>query len=266
MEEERVGPAGSPPAAPMPPPALPTPPGAMAAPSPAGPPGTASPPAVAEARRTIGKRDTLRDRIVEHLRRTGTDSISGITRVLTEAGGAPAHRLTVAGYLQALADAGVVREMDRPPSKLYQLQNPEAHWSLHQRIHRMLQDAGHGADATGVRLALAALQLAFGRPIFTAELLHAGFPTVPEDLRRVVVGDATRRTYRELFTHRTSPHILVPPRDPLLALEDDDPLLASDEVEELLRRVLVKSTGADHLVAERPAGPQQAQLDLGGAA
>jgi hypothetical protein len=35
-------------------------------------------------------------------------------------------------------------------------------------------------------------------------------------------------------------------------------------VEEAVRRVLLRATLAEHLVAERPAGPQQAQLDLGG--
>ena len=35
-------------------------------------------------------RDALRDRIVEHLRRAGHDSISGITRALQREGEAPA--------------------------------------------------------------------------------------------------------------------------------------------------------------------------------
>lgn len=230
--------------------------------SPPAEPAAAKPP---EAHRRLAKHDSLRDRIVEHLRRTGTDSISGITRVLLQSGSGPAHRLTIAGYLQALSDAGVLKEMDRPPSKLYQLQNAEAHWSLHQRIHRALQDTQLG-EADRVRITLAALQMVLGRPIFLAELLHAGFPSVPDDLRRIVVGDGTRRTYRDLFNHRASPAILVPPRDPLLALDEADPLLKSPQVAELLHRVLAKATGADHLVAERPAGPQQAQLDFGGLA
>jgi len=213
----------------------------------------------------LAREDSLRDRIVEHLRRTGTDSISGITRVLSAGGGAPVHRLTIAGYLQALTDAGALREMDRPPSKLYQLQNPESHWSLHQRIHRILQDTPVG-EGERVRLALAALQTILARPVFQAELLHAGFTAVPDDLRRVVVGDGTRRQYRDLFQRRASPSINVPPRDPLLALDDNDPMLKSEAVADLVRRVLAKATGAEHLVAERPAGPQQAQLDLGAGA
>ncbi|MES2154942.1 MAG: hypothetical protein V4510_07375 [bacterium] len=218
-----------------------------------------------DGRRALSRHATVRDRIVEHLKRTGTDSISGITRVLVGGGGAPAHRLTIAGYLQALSDAGVLREMDRPPSKLYQLQNPEAHWSLHQRLHRLLQETPR-AEAERVRLCLAALQSTLGRPIFQAELQHAGFASIPDDLRRVIVGDATRRTYRDLFSRRASPHIVVPARDPLLALDDNDPMLTSEAVADLLRRALLRATGTEHLVAERPVGPQQAQLDVGGKA
>ncbi|HEX2066176.1 MAG TPA: hypothetical protein VHI93_05120 [Candidatus Thermoplasmatota archaeon] len=223
--------------------------------------GEAAPAAEAPPRRFV--RDaTLRDRIVEHLRAHDHDSISGIARALSDGRAAPIHRLTVAGYLQALAEAGVLRELERPPSKEYKLANPEAHWSLHQRLHRALQDSPR-SEAEQARLALAALQGLLGRPVFAAELHHAGFATLPADLPRVVVGDATRRGYRDLFARRASPRIDIPPRDALHALPPGDPLLGSAAVEDLVRKVLLKATGAEHLLAERPAGPAQAQLALG---
>jgi hypothetical protein len=215
--------------------------------------------------RPVLRTHTLRDRIVEHLRATQADSISGISRFLASGGEAPVHRLTVAGYLQAMAEAGILRELDRPPSKLYQLQNPEAHWSLHQRLHRLLQESPL-PEAERCRLAIAALQRALGRPIFQAELQHAGFQQVPPGVDRVVVGDATRRQYRDLFGRRATPRIEVPARDPLLSLPEGDPLHSDPRVEELLRKVLLRATGAEHLVAERPTGPQQVALDLGGSA
>lgn len=210
----------------------------------------------------------LRDRIIEHLRRAGEDSISGITRAVSEGREHPIHRLTVAGYLQALAEAGVLKEVERPPSKDYQLQNPEMHWSLHQRIHRVLL-AGGRSERERIRLALAALQTTLGRPIFAAELVHAGFQSVPETMdgvERVTVADATRRHYKELFEKRHSPRIEVPPRDPLLQVPAGDPLLQSPTLQELLRKVLLKATGAEHLAWEKPAaGPAQASLlSLGG--
>lgn len=213
-------------------------------------------------RELVPRARTLRDRIVEHLKVAGADSISGIARTLTRDGEAPVHRLTIAGYLQALTEAGQLRELERPPSKLYQLSSPETHWSLHQRIHRALEDQPRSEEEQ-VRLALAALQRLLHRPVFQAELLHAGFTRMPQGVPRIVVGDSLRRQYRDLFDRRASPRIDVPPRDALFALADDDPLLASHPVEDLIERVLLRTTASEHLAVERGAGPQQAQLDFG---
>ena len=203
--------------------------------------------------------------IVEHLRRTGHDSISGIARALRREGEAPAHRLTVAGYLQAMTDAGQLKEVERPPSKEYLLASPEAHWSLHQRLWRLLQDAPRDEEER-VRLLLACLQVSLGRPIFAAELLHAGAPRLPDGLERHVVSDEVRRQYRRLFERKALPRIDVPQRDPLYHLPPGDPLLGSPVVHETLRRLAVKATGAEHLVAERPTAPTQKSLDLLGGA
>jgi DNA-binding transcriptional ArsR family regulator len=210
--------------------------------------------------------ERLRDRIVEHLRRVDHDSISGIARALSEGREAPLHRLTAAGYLQALAEAGILKEMERPPSKEYKLASPELHWSLHQRVHQALQDP-HRREDEQARLALAILQTTFGRPLFHAELLHAGY-TAPAlaGLPRIVVEDRPRRIYRDLFERRLTPRIEIPSRDPLHQLPEDDPALRHPLVQETLRRLLARATGADHLVAERLAPAAQATLDLGGPA
>ncbi len=223
------------------------------------PPGAPSPGAVA----TLPARDLLRDRIVEHLRRVGHDSISGITRALQREGEAPAHRLTVAGYLQAMADAGLLKEVERPPSKEYLLANPETHWSLHQRLWRLLQELPR-SDEERTRLLLACLQQVLNRPIFAAELLHAGAPRVPEALDRHVAPDDVRRAYRKLFDRKATPRIDIPQRDALLLLPPTDPSLGSAPVQETLRRIAAKATGADHLVAERAVAPTQKSLDFGG--
>ena len=206
-------------------------------------------------------KDTLRERIIEHLRRVHHDSISGITRALHREGEAPAHRLTVAGYLQAMTDAGLLKEVERPPSKEYLLQSPETHWSLHQRAWRLLQDQPRGEDDR-VRLLLATLQTLLGRPVFGAELLHAGVPRIPDGLERQIVADEVRRGYRKLFERKGTPRIEVPQRDALHQLPPGDPTLGSPLVAETIRRLSVKATGAEHLVAERPAAPTQKSLDL----
>jgi hypothetical protein len=113
----------------------------MEAPDPATEPALDTPADEAATPLPLGwARDTLRERIVDHLRRVGHDSISGIARALRRDGEAPAHRLTVAGYLQAMTDGGLLKEVERPPSKEYLLASPEAHWSLHQRLWRLLRD------------------------------------------------------------------------------------------------------------------------------
>ncbi len=221
-------------------------------------PAPASPPAGGGGSFVLG-RDTLRDRIVEHLRRVGHDSISGIARALQREGEAPAHRLTVAGYLQAMADAGLLKEVERPPSKEYLLANPETHWSLHQRLWRLLQDVPRPEEER-IRLLLACLQIVLNRPVFAGELLHAGAPRVPDSLERHVAPDEVRRGYRKLFERKATPRIDLPQRDALLMLPANDPLLASAPVQETLRRLAAKATGADHLVAERAAAPTQTSL------
>src|SRR5689334_7450367 len=170
-------------------------PGNAASPSAAGGPGSVP---GAGAFGVQWSKDTLRERIVVHLRRVGHDSISGIARALRREGEAPAHRLTVAGYLQAMTYSGLLKEVERPPSKEYLLASPEAHWSLHQRLWRLLQDTPRPEEER-VRLLVACLQSALGRPVFAAELLHAGAPRLPDGLERHVVSDEVRRQYRRLF-------------------------------------------------------------------
>jgi hypothetical protein len=234
----------------------------MEAPDPATEPALDTPADEAATPLPLGwARDTLRERIVDHLRRVGHDSISGIARALRRDGEAPAHRLTVAGYLQAMTDGGLLKEVERPPSKEYLLASPEAHWSLHQRLWRLLRDTPR-SEEDRVRLLLACLQLTLGRPVFAAELLHAGVPRLPETLERHVVADDVRRAYRRVFDRKASPRIDVPQRDALHMLPPGDPLLGSPVVQETLRRLLAKSTGAEHLVAERPAATTQKSLDL----
>lgn len=201
----------------------------------------------------------LRDAIVDHLRRAGHDSISGLARVLSAGRPKPIHRLTVAGYLQAMTEAGMLTEVDRPPSKEYRLASPEAHLSLHQRLWRTVQEIPK-PEPDRAKLALATLQHLLLRPIFHAELLHAGIHRVPDDIPRVVLQDGPRRALREQVTRRP-PRIDVPQRDPLLQLPADDPYFGHSMVQDIIRRTLLKTSNAEHLVAERAPAAAQMSLD-----
>src|SRR2546430_3076214 len=59
----------------------------------------------------------LKDLVVAYLREQER-SISALTKQLRQ-DGYPFHRLFVTGYLKALADAGILREKDITPSKVY---------------------------------------------------------------------------------------------------------------------------------------------------
>ncbi len=211
----------------------------------------------------LGTEPTLRNVILEHLRRRGQDSISGVTRALAaaRAPAKPLHRLTVAGYLKALAEGGVLRESDFGPSKHYALANPEAHQGLHRWVGRAVTEMDLPADAR-LPLALAALQALLGRPIFAAEIREAGFEPDPSVLERITVSDMERRRYRELFRRKAKPLIAVPDRDPMYG-PPRHPHPPDAQVQEVLRRVIVGSTGSEHLSAPRTAaGFVQGRLDL----
>src|SRR2546427_10134518 len=64
----------------------------------------------------------LKDLVVAYLREQER-SISSLTKRLKQ-DGYNFHRLFVTGYLKALADAGILREKDIPPSKAYSTSAP----------------------------------------------------------------------------------------------------------------------------------------------
>lgn len=197
----------------------------------------------------------LRDLVVAHLRAHGHDSISGIARTVSAGRDRPIHRLTVAGYLEALADVGILKEVDRPPSRTYQLQEPAAHRTLHQRVWRAV-NALRPPDPPA--LLLATLQALLQRPVFLAELRHAGAGPDTAHLPRAVLEDDERRHHKRALGRGTY-RIEVPPRDPMLALGEPHLAELAPLVQEVARRVALASTGAVALQAERP--PAQASLE-----
>ncbi len=210
----------------------------------------------------LSKEPALRDVILAHLQRAGQDSISGVTRALDAARqpAKPLHRLTVAGYLKALAESGVLRETDFGPSKLYALANPEAHQGLHRWVGRAATEM-EASPQRRLALAVASLRTLLGRPIFAAEIREAGLAPDPSALERVTVSDVERRRFRELFRRKAKPHIAIPDRDPMYdaprAFQPSD-----HQIQELLRRVIVGATGSEHLSAPRAAGFVQGRLDV----
>ncbi len=195
----------------------------------------------------LGPEPPLRDRVLSHLRDEGSDSISGIARTLSIDRHKPIHRLTIAGYLQALAEAGILREVERPPSKHYQLANPETHLSLHQRTGRIVQEMELPL-AQRVPTLVAILNRLLGRPIFRAEIEHAGFPVMLGALQHAQPDEDQRRVYRALLKKRPNPHIDIPRADPLFLPPTGPDAVPEARIQDILRRLILEATGSTHLV------------------
>ncbi|HYM40260.1 MAG TPA: hypothetical protein VEY12_08995 [Thermoplasmata archaeon] len=113
----------------------------------------------------------LKDLVVSYIR-DQERSISALTKQL-ESDGYSFHRLFVTGYLKALADVGVLREKQIPPAKVY---TASAHRdaNLYESVGEKCREAAADEPAQA-RLAVAALQRLFRRPIFLRELRECGF-------------------------------------------------------------------------------------------
>ncbi len=113
----------------------------------------------------------LKDLVVSYLREQER-SISSLTKRLKQ-DGYSFHRLFVTGYLKALADVGVLRGKDIPPSKVY---TTSAHRepNLYELVGSRCREAAK-AEPDQVRLAIGVLQRLFRRPIFLRELRESGF-------------------------------------------------------------------------------------------
>lgn len=196
--------------------------------------------------------DPLRDRLIAHLRNVGSDSISGVARALSEGRDKPIHRLTVAGYLSALSEEGVLREVARPPSKHYQLSNPNQHRDLYERVGQAVREVAMPVEARGAT-ALAVLYRVLGRPVFRAELQRVRLP-VPDDLPRAVMADEDRRRVRLALQKRRLHNVDVPRADPMFV----PPAADLGPVDEVLKRALLIACDADHLAEDTPRGRQVA--------
>ncbi len=112
----------------------------------------------------------LKDLVVSYLR-LQERSISALTKQLRQ-DGYSFHRLFVTGYLKALADVGMLREKDIPPSKVY---TTSAHreLNLYELVGSRCREATKD-EADQVRLAIGVLQKLFRRPIFLREIRECG--------------------------------------------------------------------------------------------
>ena len=124
---------------------------------------------------TMRAEKELSDLVFEILKETDGLSIAGMVRALKDRG-VEAHRLTVSGYLHALADAGYLEVHIVPPTKMFMLKR-----SLGRTVYTAIGEAARGMSATepgAVELAVAALSRLLNRPVFLSEVAAMGFTSM----------------------------------------------------------------------------------------
>lgn len=137
---------------------------------------------------------SLKDLVVELLRE-GPQSISQVGKGLKERG-LKLHRLAVAGYLKALADAGLLEEREIPPAKVYSLKPKAASRDVYALVALRCRDQP-GSEQDAARLFVQALTDLFRRPVFKEELRRGAFD-VPKSLAEVEGEE--RQTARRLLS------------------------------------------------------------------
>jgi len=153
----------------------------------------------------------LRSMVIRQLR-DQDKSISRLSRDL-EKDGARLHRLVLTGYLQALAETGLLKEKDIPPSKVYSLSDTRLQ-DIYESVGGKLCALEKHRDRR-TRMCVFLLQRMFRRPVFYEELKRCGLPA-PKRYR--AVGAEERAEARKLLE---SAGMALPASDPCYRVSED---------------------------------------------
>ncbi len=131
--------------------------------------------------REASKTGKLYDAILPML--TGNlKSISAISRSLKDAG-EDSHRLILTGYLRAMRDLGVLKEVDMPPSKLYTYEGGVIKGDLYSLLADKVKNISEDIQAPS---AIMIINTLLERPCFEHELREIGVkPRKSEYIKRV---------------------------------------------------------------------------------
>ena len=174
----------------------------------------------------------LRSMVLKHLR-DEDKSISRLARDL-ERDGAKLHRLVLTGYLQALAEAGVLREKEIPPSKVYSLASARMQ-DIYESLGEKLAQLERKRDRRA-RMGVFVLQRLFRRPVFYEELKRCGL-AAPKKYRSV---SAEERSEAKRLLENAG--MTVPPSDPCYRVAEDFSAELYDVLsDELLERAGLRS-------------------------
>jgi DNA-binding HxlR family transcriptional regulator len=171
-------------------------------------------------------------------------SISRLAREL-EHDGYKMHRLYLAGYLKALADVGILKEKEIPPSKVYTTTA-----NLEKTIYEVIGEKCKTLkipDEEKTRVAAYILQKLFKRPIFLQEITLCG-------LDGGIVGTKTGPEEKEdLRNQLIKTGLMIPKDDPAYVIEDR----YEEEFEKVILTVILESYEALQLIVDT----RQVRLD-----
>lgn len=188
----------------------------------------------------------LRDLILEIFREDGDLTIAGMVRAL-ESRGVKHHRLTVTGYLHALADTGFLDVRSVPPAKLFSLRaSPKRTFPtvVGDAARRLTPD-----EPKAVELAVASMERILDRPVFLSEISEAGFSRTgtlrqlgkrerADEAKRLEQGGVTDRSGEPMFRAREA---------------------SSEDIDKVLREALLDAMDAQGM---RPREVKQTSLTL----
>lgn len=189
----------------------------------------------------------LRDLILEIFREEGDLTIAGMVRQLDKRG-VKHHRLTVTGYLHAMADTGYLEVKSVPPAKLFSLKSTSKR-TLHGVVGACARRLTGGSEPRAVEITVAALERLLDRPVFLSEISEAGFSRTGSlrQLGKKERGEVTKRLAKCGVGVREG--------EPMFRARD----VNTEEVERLLDETLLDALDAQ---AERPREVVQTSLTL----
>jgi hypothetical protein len=189
----------------------------------------------------------LRDLILDIFREEGDLTIAGMVRQLDKRN-VKHHRLTVTGYLHALADTGYLEVRSVPPAKLFSLK-ASSRRNLPGVIGACARRMTNGSETRAVELTVAALERVLDRAVFMSEIAEAGFSRTGS-LRQL-----GKKERADEVKRLAKCGVVVREGEPMFRVREVDP----GEVERLLDETLLDALDAQ---GERPREVVQTSLTL----
>lgn len=188
----------------------------------------------------------MRDLIFSYLKGEET-SISGLSRLLQK-DGYKVHRLVLTGYLKAMADMGVLKQKEIPPSKVYTL-TTKSEKNIYEAVGDKCKTLDID-DKESATLGTYVLQNLFHRPIFLQEIRQFGLGDTV--LAKRVTGDERLEARKAL----TKNGYRLPANDPAYVVEKEEPY--EEFMDSIVQEMLIEKFKSQSLVM----GPKQTRLEL----